>query len=289
MLRTLATSFSLAFFGSLVLGVTLPESSAYAQSKTPPPGVRGGKTPPKGAGKKKKNAAADGIGPIPKNQYPLQERMRPLVLPDGMGEVGLDLGYNRFAKTDFVNTDLSFNYGIGDVVELGAATGLLLAPDADWNRSFVIQGHFLAYDTKSFDFAPGLVLPFVFVDGAGFGAVVDLTSRYVASKTVFLTFGQGALPITFSPDFALALSGNGAVNFQVGKPSVLFVDTSVFTLLLAPDLDVTGLWDVLNLGLGAQYSPTKDWDVGARLGITNVWKLEDSLNAGITAYGRFRF
>jgi len=70
---------------------------------------------------------------------------------------------------------------------------------------------------------------------------------------------------------------------------VLFIDTSLFTLNIAPDVDVTGLWDVLNLGLGAQYSPTKDWDVGARVGITNVWQLEDSLAAGLTAFGRFRF
>lgn len=285
MLRMLATSLSIAFATSFVFGVAVPTPSAYGATK---PGD-GKKVPPKKKGKKKKGPVAEGKGPFKKDEYPLQERNRPLILPDQMGEVTLDLGYSRFLDTDFVATTIGFNYGLGDVVELGVGTGLLLAPDVASNETIVVQAHWLAYDEKYFDFAPGLVIPFTFSKGAGFGATIDLTSRYVVSKTVFLTFGQGAIPVIASPDFGLAVVANGGVGYQVGKPTVLFADTSVFTLLLAPDVDVTGLWETLVLGVGGQYSPTPEWDIGARLTLGNTWSVSDSLTFGLGAFAKFRF
>lgn len=282
MLRTLATSLSFAFATSLVLGVALPEVSAHAQASNKP-------APAKGKKGKKGGPVAEGKGPFKKNEYPLQERNRPLILPNQMGEVTLDLGYARAFETDAVGTNVGFNFGLGDIVELGVGTGLLLAPDVASNQTVIVQAHWLAYDTKFFDFAPGLVIPFVFSDGAPFGTVIDLTCRYVASKTVFLTFGQGAVPVGVSPDFSFGISANGGIGLQVSKPTVLFADTSVFTLYLAPDAVATGFWETLVLNLGAQYSPTPEWDIGGKLALGNTWELDGSLSIGVIAYGKVRF
>jgi hypothetical protein len=112
------------------------------------------------------NTAAVAIGPFTKDDYPLQERLRPMVLPDRMGEVGLDLSYANVAGADFALVQPSFSYGIADVVDVGISSSLLLSPDVAWGRDVMLQAHYLAVDTKELDFAPGLVLPLVFAEGA---------------------------------------------------------------------------------------------------------------------------
>jgi hypothetical protein len=254
-------------------------------------GKNGGKRGKDGKnGKRNKNKNKnDGVGPFKKKDYPTSERLRPLVLPNGMGEVGLGLGVNGVGGATAVGLGADFAYGIGDVAELGASTGLILSPDFAWNQTLTLNGHYLALDTKEFDIAPGVILPLGLYEGAPFGLVIDLPSRYVLSDGLFLRFGQGAVPITLSPDFALAISANGGLGYQIDNKTVLFADTSVFTLALAPDTAVTGLWDVLVLSLGGQYSPTKDWDVGATLGLSNAWGVENSFGYGLNLYGRYRF
>ncbi|MEZ4235083.1 MAG: hypothetical protein R3F59_02755 [Myxococcota bacterium] len=123
--------------------------------------------------------------------------MRPLVPPNSMGEVGADLSISRAFDTTFVGLGAAFAYGIGDVGEVGVATGLTLSPDFDWNRTLLLQDH-LAPSSKLFDFAPGLLVPIVAVDGAGFGVVVDLPCRYVLSDGLFVRFGGSAIPIQLS-------------------------------------------------------------------------------------------
>lgn len=248
-------------------------------------------TPPKKKknNKKKKNP---GMGPFEKDEYPLAERARPLVLPDKMGEITVSPTITHahlIDNVDYFTTGLDFEYGLADVVELGVGTGFMFAPDVDWTNELHVQVHWLAYDSKDFDFAPGVVVPFYFTDGAPFGANIDLTSRYVIDDQFFLTFGQGAIGLVASPDFGLSINGHGAFNWQVDKPIVLFLDTTVFSLLLAPDVDVTGLWETLNVGIGGQYTAARTVDVGARLSYVDTFKVEDEFTFAALLYGRFRF
>ena len=190
---------SLAVFAAL--GLTIPSDVSAA----PPE-----KAPAKKGGKKKKKP--DGIGPFTKKNYPIEAAKRPLVLPNGMGEAGLDAGYLRFAGVDVVTTAPSFSYGVADVVDFGVSSTLLLSPDVDWGRDLNLEGHYLLVDTKELDWAPGLRLPLVLADGAGFGVVIDLPGRYVLNDLVFFTFGRDAVPLTFAPDFGLQIAANGGVS-----------------------------------------------------------------------------
>lgn len=241
-----------------------------------------------GGEKKGKKKKADGVGPFAKKDYPMQERLRPLVLPDTMGEVGLDLTYLTFAGADAAATAPSFAYGIADVVEIGLSSTLLLAPDVDWGKDINLRGHYLAYDSKELDFAPGLNVPLILADGAGFGATIDLSTRYVLNEVVYFYFGQGAIPVLFSPDFALSVQASGGAGFQVDKSLVFMVDTTPFVLRLTPDTDVSGIWDVLTLNATGQYSWDRNGDVGVRLGITKIWEFDPTAFSA-TLYGRYRF
>lgn len=285
---------SLVLIG-LVSGLSLP---AYATPTSPDPSEQTArpddapppKKDPKKGKKKGKKGKDDGlVGPFKKAKYPIKEIKRPLVLPDTMGEVGVDATFSSIAGTSFLTAGPSFHYGIADVVEVGVRTDLLLAPDVDWGRNLPIDAHYLAVDTETFDWAPGIVLPLTFVDGAGFGVVLDLPARYVLNDTVFFTFGQGAIPLRFSPDFALSIAGNGGVGFQVDKAIALGLDTSVLTINLAPDVTATGLWDFLNLGLYGQYSFSRNADLGLRINLFNAWGVSDSFIGSGTVYGAFRF
>jgi hypothetical protein len=257
-------------------------------------GGKGGKNDDKGKagkggkGKGGKNAKNDGVGPFKKKDYPISERLRPLVLPNEMGQVGLDLGVGRTFGATSLGTNVSFDYGVGDYFDFGLATGLLLAPDVAWN-GLILQGHGLAYDSKEVDFAPGLVLSLPFSQGAFYTAVIDLPTRVVLPEGFFLRFGQGAVPVTLSPDFGLAIVGNGGVGFQIDPKVALFADTSLFTLTLAPDAAISGPWNNLWLSIGGQYSPTRAWDAGAALGLSNSFGVPDSLGIGLTGFGRYRF
>ena len=61
------------------------------------------------------------------------------------------------------------------------------------------------------------------------------------------------------------------------------------TITIAPAADVSGIWETLVVNGVAQYSWDRAWDVGVRIGLTNVWDLDDTLAVSATAYGRFRF
>jgi hypothetical protein len=270
-----------------------------AEAPTPPPAAEqvatpDGKPPPPKKktdkkGKKGKKGKDANVGPFKKAKYPIKEIRRPLVLPDSMGEVGLDATFGSVAGTTYLSAGPAFHYGVADVVDFGLRTDLLLAPNTAWSKSLPIDAHYLAVDTEQFDWAPGLVLPLTFVDGAGFGVVVDLPARYVLNDTVFFTFGQGALPIRFAPDFVLSLAANGGVGFQVDKAVALGLDTNVFTINIAPAFAGTGIWDFLNLGAYGQYSFNRNADLGLRLNVFNAWGVDDTLAVNATLFGAYRF
>ena len=284
---------ALALTAFVLGGTALVAPVAQAQdSAKPAPG--GGKKKPGGkkGGKKGDKKDNDGVGPFNKKDYPIAERMRPLVLPDGMGEigVGLPIGITSVAgeSATGVGLGLGFGYGLGDVVELGLASGLLLSPDAGWNNTITPRVAWLAYDSKEFDFAPGVSIPLFFGDATAVGVLIDLNSRYVLSDGWFLYFGQGAVPLTVSPDFALGLNVGGGAGWQISKEAVLTLDSNLIQLTLVPDAAISGIWEVLNLRLGGQYSPSRNVDVGASLGVASLLG-NDLTTFSITPYGTFRF
>ena len=261
---------AVTLFGALAPVVT---QEAAAEEVTRPGGSSGNKPvkkPAKKPGKKPgkgKDNKHPGKGPFKKSEYPLAERGRPLVLPDHMGQVTVLPEFDHLSfggdSVDTFGTGVAFDYGLADIVEIGVGTGLV--------------------------FAPGVVVPFTFYEDASFGANIDLTSRYVVADKFFLKFGQGAIGMVASPDFGLSINGNGSVNWQVDKPILLWLDTTVFSFLLAPDVDITGPWETLNVGIGGQYTASRMIDVGLRLGYVDSWQVKEESDINVLLYGRFRF
>jgi len=281
-----ASSLSHLIVAALFLAPAIPSSaSAQGMIESPPKKKKKGKKK-KGKKKKKKGQNA-AVGPFKKKDYPTKELKRPLVLPNGMGEVDANVDFATVGGDVFLSLGPDIHYGVADVVDFGIGTDVLLAPTADWSRSLPIDAHFLAVDTKSVDFAPGIIVPLLFIDGAPFGVTLDAPTRIVVDDKLFFSFGQGAIPLIFSPDFGMAISGNGGVFYQLRKDVVLGADTNVFNLFLAPDAAFSGPWDVLQLGLLGQYSWSQMGDVGARINLTNTWG--DAFVFATTAYGTFRF
>lgn len=256
-------------------------------------GGKGGKNSKGGKnGKSKggKNSKPDGVGPFKKKDYPTSLRNRPLVLPNEMGEVSLDLGVGRTLGATGLSTNLDFDYGIADVAEIGASTGIgISGAGLGWN-GLTLQGHGLAYDSKDTDFAPGLLVPINTLGGQlTMAAIVDLPTRIVLPEGMFIRFGQGALPVYLAPNFGLALAGNGGFGIQVDNKTAFFADLNAFTLSLAPDVVFSGPWNNLNVSLGGQYSPTRQWDAGGILGLSNAFGVEDGFGFSIAGFGSYRF
>jgi hypothetical protein len=291
-----------ALVAAVSLGLAAAPVTAHAK---PAHGNNGGGKHHNKGGKHDKHDKKDSnlVGPFKKKDYPVSARLRPLVLPNQMGQIGVDFDASKAAgvvdvtgtATDGTSSstalglNVNFDYGIGGRFDFGASTGLLLSPATDWTNGLGLRAHYLSYDTKQLDFAPGLLLPLSFAKGAGLAATVDLPARYVLDNGLFLRFGQGAIPIGLSPDFSLTLVGNGGLGYQVVPAFELFVDTSLVAIRLTPDADFTGIWDTLIFDLGGQYSPTKDWDIGARLNGSNVWKVDNSFYWSLALFGNYRF
>ena len=252
-------------------------------------GGGGGNSAAKGKKKKKKKKGPKYKGPFKKKEYPFKELMRPLTLPEGMGEGGLELGYQRLLQTDFVTSNLTFDYGVTDEVELGASLGLYFVPDVGAS-ALTLRGHYLAYDSRLFDAAPGVLFPVGLQEGFPIQLIFESPCRYLLTDELYLYFGQGAVPITLSPGFAMAISANGGVGYQLNKEVAFFADTQLLSLVLAPEAGVTGPWQTLVLNGGAQYTPIRELDVGGRLNVSTAWEAIDlSLNLSLNGYVRYRF
>lgn len=269
-------------------------SSASAQGKTVQrdgeTGARGrtkGKTGKRGKAGKKKGPKL--VGPFRKGAYPRQERLRPLVLPGGMVEGELSGGALDSGDGLSGNVGVRGAIGLGDTLELAVGTGVVLTPEFGWNQTVAIDVAFLAVDGKTFDMAPGLSVPLQFADGAGFQVAVDLTSRILPARKVFVYFGNDAIPITLTPDVELALVANGGAGLQVSQGTAVMVDTTLVSLGVLPTTSVTGLWDTLVVNGAVQHSPNKTTDLGLRATVKNPWNQTDPASWGGTAYAALRF
>ncbi len=283
---------------SLLSAVPIAEARAGDEASRPDgkPAQPGKKKPGKkqGKGKNKKPKGPKLKGPFEKDEYPIQEQYRPLVLPNGMGEVTIAPAYRRVnvpvvGGEDFVTTTVDFDYGLGDLVELGVGSGLQFAPDVDWSNEIHAHVHWLAYDGRSFDLAPGVLVPFTFVEGAPLVVSLDALGRYLFADQFFLTFGRRVFDIGVNPDFTLTMNANAGFGVQVSKPAVLWLDTNLLSVPLAPDPTVTGPWDRIAIALGGQYTPARTFDLGLVLSYANVWEVEEESDLGVQLYGRVRF
>lgn len=268
---------------------------AFAQDNT------GAKKKQAAKNKKGKKAANknDGVGPFKKDDYPLAERMRPLILPNGMGEIGADLPitYASFAgdSTTAFGIGTQFNYGLGNKVELGLQPllGFSLSPgDPAWSKTVGVRAAWLAWDSKDFDFAPAVTIPLVFEGDTGIGVNIDLLGRYVLSEGWFLTFGQGAINMLVAPDFGLGINVSGGAGYQFSPKAALLFGTTPLFITLVPagggDVAALGIWDVFNLYATIQYTPSRQWDVGLTVAPTYFVDAE-ALSMGFDIFARFRF
>lgn len=252
-------------------------------------GKQQGDTPAKKGKKGKEKKGPRFEGPFEKDKYPRQERLRPLVLPSGMVEAGLSAGAVDPGDALGAGLGVGAAVGIGDALELGVGTGFGLAPEANWSQSINLEAHVLAVDGKVFDMAPGLSVPINVADGAGFGLAVDLSSRAVLGKKVFIYFGNDAIPITITPDVGVGIAANGGFGFQVSKGTAIMIDTSLATLTVVPGVAVTGAWETFVGNAAVQYSPGRRTDIGVRANVANTWSGDVPLAWGANAYGAVRF
>ena len=293
-MRNLTLALGLAFLAIAPWPGSSGDASAHDDGKV----VRrdGGKTARTTRNKrnnrrgKKARGGDPRVGPFAKDDYPLAEVRRPLVLPAGMGEIELAVGGAGAGDGATWAIAPTAAVGIGDRLELGIGTDVTVAPDAAWSQRLAVGGHVLVADGRDLDFAPGLI---VTPDLSGEGPlqmVVDAPFRYVMSKKSFLYFGRNALPIVFRDTGADAtLVGNAGVGLQANARTALLADADLVRVGLSSDTGATGIWEQLRLNAALQYTPDRMIDVGARVGVTQTW--DGSSPTGWTGqlYGAARF
>lgn len=228
-------------------------------------------------------------GPFAKDKYPQREILRPLVLPKQMAEVGVSLDYSRPGGEDALSSNLNVNFGIGDIVEVGVNTGFNWVPDVNWNETIGLSARVLTSDGRRLDWAPGLDVLIPTGGGAG-RLVVDLGARHLFSKRTFLTFGQGAIPITLGSDPVVTLVGNLGIGVQATKATVVIFETTAAQFQVVPSADdpVTGIWETFPLSATLQGSPNRMVDLGLRGTLTTIWEGPD-FEGAVTGYANFRF
>ena len=218
--------------------------------------------------------------------YPIRESRRPLTLPRGIveieGAVPISIADNQVGLA----FGMGASAGLSRTVDLGVATGFQITPEGGWNRTAVVQTHVLVKDGKKLDFAPGLVLP---IDGGDFGFVVDLPFRVAFNKAIYLTFGQGAIPVVLGDNPAVSVVGNAGLGVQLGKSTVLLGEMEVFTVQLTPETASSAVWNNLGMQLGVQHSPSQRADVGVMVGLNDIVPAVGNLAGEVNVYGRVRF
>ena len=250
------------------------------------PGKKGGKK-----GKNKKEY----VGPIKKANYPQEIRLRPLTMAKGMveGELGLDYTAvpNNFGgvavKTpDPIGLGLGFSYGLAPTVDVRVSSGLALSPSFDWSNQLGLGVGYLAYDTRDFDMALRLDLGLQLVTGGTIGVALSAPMRYLLGDT-FDIHGSVSIPVFLDPVFYLALSVNPGVGVQASEAVYLSLDTTLFTVGSVAGTTTT-LGNFLPVAFSATYAIDEQWDIGARLGSSNLLQTDvNGFNIGVFGRGRF--
>jgi hypothetical protein len=284
--------------------------SDHAVEKAPAKGGNGGKGAQAGAkgGKKGKNKE-DYVGPIKKEKYPIQERLRPLTLSKGMVEGTLDIGVGPIVKGQTETPvglgsqgvavgsqylpGIGLSYGLAPVVDVHIGTGFAFSPKADWSHVLNIGANYLAYDSHDFDLALGLALDTLVQDNGSTSLSLNVPMRYLAGD-YFDIHGAVGVPLVLSPDVYLAISANPGIGLQASKDVYLSLDTTIFTLALADKATAQSTWlgDIWPLALTAQYSVNRDFDLGIRL--SDVYAplpdpVPDAFSFGLDLYVTGRF
>ncbi len=240
---------------------------------------------------KKKDKGPKYVGPFEKDEYPLQERLRPLTLPAGMAEGELAFGYadpNYPSADGGVDTQIRAALGIADRAEVRVGTGIAWSPDVAWQDNVTLEVHALASDGKRFDFAPGVVVPLTFVDDGPLVDVnVDLFGRYLTGRS-FLYFGRNAISINVNPDFGIGINGNVGAGTQFTKSTVGMIDLNLFSATLAPDAAGSGIWERLTSTVTLQHSPSNTADIGIRGTVGLPYESTDATAWSARIFGALR-
>ena len=256
-------------------------------------GAKSGKK--KNSRKKKKKKKNEGVGPFAKNKYPQAQIRRPLVLPHKMGQIELGvLAPQVHRTTNALQVLPGFSYGIEDVVELGASLNFLLLPSPGASPQIELRGHFLVHDSKELDVAPGLRAVLPLNDTVPLVVTAEAPSRYIVDKKLAVAFGRDAATLTHltaeggaAP--AVDLRAIGGVIYQANRQVSLTADLGVAWARVLPDVIVSGVWELLDLDVGGQYSWDRRWDVSANVGAMVAWTGPSGLTVRALVAGRYRF
>jgi len=226
-------------------------------------------------------------GPFKKDKYPTQEILRPLVLPQGLVEVGVGGDYARFGDAESAGLGFGVDVGIGNIVEVGVNSGLDLAPDFAWTEQIGLRARVLVSDGKRLDFAPGLDVG-IPTDGGPGTLVVGLGARHLLNKKVYLVFGDRAIPVTLGANPTVSLNGNVGLGVQASKTVAVIFDTDVARVAFGDEVNVTGIWETLVLNGRVQVTPARPVDLGLLGSIGRTWD-GGPTQGSIGAYAAVRF
>ena len=245
-------------------------------------------------------------GPFAKDKYPASESRRPLTLPKGMAEIGLDLKLGGLSNSAFLLATPAVAFGVTDNWEIGLNSdqgtvpvassffigGFDIMPNLRWSESFVVDSHVLLVDRDHIDVAPGVRVPISFAgEGVSFEPVVlGARTRMVCTKErkLFFMLGQNLLNLAFANGLGINIIGNGGVGYQLSNDTALMADVDVFSLGLGGETNFSGVWERVDVGVGLQHSPSRKVDLGLRFDLQDTLGVEGDGNALIGAYGRFR-
>lgn len=214
--------------------------------------------------KEKKQKSGDQGG-----RYPLKVNARPLVLPQGMGQVngGLTITSVPLGKKTINSSSLGvgFDYGVAQGLELGGSTGLLLSPDFDWTSSFNLRGGYLIKgQRRGLSLAARLEIPLNFGEGQDVLSSINagLSTRYSINKHLALHTGDGMISINFADELTTTFNIPVGVAYQFNKKFNLRLDTR---LMSAGSGDTVSVADTLPINLRAIYAIQRMMDAGVAL------------------------
>ncbi len=231
-----------------------------------------------------------GVGPFSKANYPSDEIDRPLTLPGGMVEVGLDIAYSKInilgTSADATAAAFTASYGLGNKIELGVGTSLGIDPDFEWGENLGVSVGYLAHDTKNLDVRPGISTGLSFAEGADTfsGFSLDAFTRFKLNNAIAITAGRGLIDIRTSDPSYVDADVNVGLLVQAIPKLAITIDTQLASLAISGDgNDTTHLGDVIPVTIRAAYTPQPKLDVGVTVSFPSVEDAGDFYIIGLGA------